>query len=523
MERKRAGIRRGAALRAGLAALTLLWLASSGAGAEPIGTAVERLVAGSKLVGKVGLSVFVLDADTGEALATHEPDRSMIPASNMKLLTSGAALDVLGPGFAFETALLVTDDEPPVVVVLGSGDPAFADPDLLRDMGAGVESFVDIWVEALADELGDRAPAEVVVDDRVFDRELVHPTWPEAQLNRRYCAEVAGLNFHRNVVKIFARPTEPGRPPVLSLEPAAPWLEVSNRARTVGQDRRHTAWASRAFRTNDISLRGDVRFATSPVEVTVHDPPDFFGACSPTASPTGSARRWRRAACARRRASRARAACTRSSRRCRRRWSAANEDSQNLYAESLLKRMGHEVSGEPGSWNTGAAVVRMRLVERLGSGASAGVVVADGSGMSRENRVTTRTLANWVRSLVTDPDAGAAFVESLPLAGDEGTLAKRFKRGRPDLEVRAKSGYLSGVSALTGLVTDPVSGRRVVFSIVSNDKPNNVPLSSVRGARGGDRPGDRRVAGAGDVRRRRLTRRVTRRRTRPTSSARWPR
>ena len=449
-------------------------------------TDLDRIIAESKVGEGITLSITLRDPATDRVLASYEPDAAVIPASNMKLLTSGVALDVLRPGFAFETELAVLDPAPgaggavgPRVVVRGSGDPAFADPDLLDEMMISVGDLVAIWVSALF-EAGSASPGEVVVDDRVFDRDYVHPSWPAGQLNRHYCAGVAGVNFHRNVISLFTEPTRVGAPPELETEPDAPWLDIQNRARTVSNKRQHTAWASRGAGGNDITLHGDVRFSSNPVEVTLHDVPTFFGELL--------AHRLRRAGgepgpvrlaaldddlAGGRTVHVVRTPLELVLERC-------NKNSVNLYAEALIKRLGHEVTGKPGDWPSGAAVLRMTILERLGAEFGSVLRVADGSGMSRENRVTTRLVAEWLDELAEDPELSEAFYRSLPIAGAEGTLERRFRDETPEAEVRAKSGYLSGVSALSGYVTDPETGRRLIFSVITNNKPRNVTLASVR-------------------------------------------
>ena len=469
---------RGRILGCGVALFLGLCVAPATLSAGDLDGALEALIAGSKIDGKVDVSVTIIDAETGETLADHDPTKPMIPASNMKLLTSGAALGVLGPDFAFETELFLQRDKGNRLVIRGAGDPALGDPELLSVLNMGVEDFLNLLTKKVV--AGGTPIGEVVADDRIFDREFVHPTWPESQLNRRYCAEVSGLNFQRNIIAIYAEPGAVGRPPTVVVEPVSPWIEISNRARSVDKGKQHTAWASRKRDTNDIGLHGDIRYSDQPVEVTIHEPAlqlarlladraSHAGAGSPTARVadpdedlSGGERIYA-----------IRTPITTVIERC-------NVDSQNLYAESLLKRVGHEVTGSPGSWANGAAVVRMELIERLGPWAGSEITVADGSGMSRENRVTTRAIARWLYELGRDPNIGETFIDSMAEAAEEGTLRKRFRSMRPDHEVRAKTGYLSGVSALSGYVLAPQQGRRVVFSIISNDKPNSVPLSSVR-------------------------------------------
>jgi len=452
--------------------------------AQPLQGKLDRLASESR-VANCRIGVVVLDAADGRVLASRRADEQFIPASNMKLLTSGCALSVLGPDHTFETQLLFQPDPGSSgsgrLVVRGSGDPAFGDPVLLEAMGMSVDEFVGVWVKATTDARI-RSITELVVDDRAFDRQAVHPTWPTGQLNNWYCAEVSGLTFHTNVIHLFARPAGNGATPVVSMEPRAPWITIRNRARTVTNGK-PTVGADWVAPNAEITIRGDVRYASEPVRLAIRGPAEFFGRLLadrlagaglkpgavrlPDESEDLYAGREQRVV---------HVVQTRMStvlERC-------NVNSHNLYAECLLKAIGARVTGQPGSWGNGDAVMRRIMLERLGADAGAGIVVADGSGMSRENRVTPALLARWLHGFLQDDALSGAFLESLPSAGEEGTLEKRFRARRPRNEVRAKSGYISGVSALSGYVLSSSGERGAIFCIITNDRPNSVPLSSVR-------------------------------------------
>src|SRR5690606_35315477 len=121
---------------------------------------------------------------------------------------------VLGPDFFFRTTFIHDGER---FWVVGDGDPAFGDPALLELMsardetgatrqGMDVDELLALWVNA-ARAAGIERVDELVVDDRIFAREFVHPTWPVEQLNTRSFAEVAGLNFHTNVLHFRPRTT----------------------------------------------------------------------------------------------------------------------------------------------------------------------------------------------------------------------------------------------------------------------------------------------------------------------------
>lgn len=409
-------------------------------------------------------SVMVLDVDSGEELAAICADDPMIPASNMKLITTAAATNILGLDHVFETRLRLVrprdwagvqnNANPPgefgqekghVLVVEGDGDPGFCDPVLLSEHGWDTEKLVGVWAQAVL-QAGVTQVQSLLVDDRVFDQNFVHPRWPADQLNQWYCAQVTGLNFNDNCLDVYLEPTTPGQTPKTTILPAIPGLELITRAVT-GES--NAFWVTRLPGTNKLTLWGSVKHRrTHAASVTMHDPPMVFGQVL--------AHRLAQAGITVRRIARpglnhrlpqGRVLHTIQTtmpvvlRRC-------NKDSQNLFAEALLKRIGHEVTGSPGSWENGAAAVRFFLQEHLGANGAA-VSISDGSGLSPDNRVTARVLANLLRIIHRNPRTAQTFRETLAVGGADGTLRKRFKR---DLTGRvfAKTGYIKGVSALSG-------------------------------------------------------------------------
>lgn len=443
--------------------------------AQELQSQLDRLINESRLRGST-IGVVISDPVSGRTLASEKAASRFIPASNMKLLTTGAALHVLGPDFRFETTLATLPPETPGakprLLVIAGGDPAFGDPLLLQEMGMTIEQFLGVWVDAVR-ETGMTEFSELILDTRIFDEEYVHPTWPVEQLNKWYCAEVSGLNFYTNVVEVFTRPTREREPPTYTIEPAAPDIRVRNQARSVGSGQQ-TVWAARAHGTNNIVLRGDVRWVGSPIKVTIHDNASHFGAVFTDRLSKSGIRvgEMRRAAQQEQFPTRTDLHIIRTPIEVVLR--RTNEDSQNLYAEALLKRIGHEITGQPGSWANGGTVVRMLAQERLTNTPASAIVVADGSGMSRANAVTPQAISEWLISMARDPKLADPFIRSLARPGS-GTLRTRMQNASVNHTVYAKSGYLNGVHALSGYVMDDDTGDRVVFSILINNRPSNVP------------------------------------------------
>jgi D-alanyl-D-alanine carboxypeptidase/D-alanyl-D-alanine-endopeptidase (penicillin-binding protein 4) len=420
----------------------------------------------------------ICDAHDGTELMALNADRPMLPASNMKVLTSGAALHTLGPEFHFNTRLLLVGD---TLILQGDGDPALADPELLEAMtvdgeaGLDVETFLEIWVNAV--KAADVSTLDaVVVDDRIFDRQYVHPSWPIEQLNTRSFAEISGANFHLNVLHFYAMRNDAGRPNLTNVQPRVDWIIPRNRAtcRTRPSDS-NTLWFARARNTNDLTAYGNVKSRQVFAPVTIHDPPEFLAhLLTERLRDAGIEVKSFRAATSVDPAVDddatllepvVRTPLPVALQRC-------NTDSQNLYAECLLKRIGHARTGQPGSWNNGAGIVRLVIHERLGSDVlSSGVVISDGSGLSRDNRVTAHLLSDWLHSFYTDERLRELFVNSLANASGTGTLEKRFRSVElHGATVKAKTGFINGVSCLSGYVIMP-DGQARCYSILVNDLP----------------------------------------------------
>lgn len=445
---------------------------------------VQRLINKAKLTNdRVGVSI----VDLGDASSSHRilasinASKAYTPASNMKVLTTGAALLALGKDFTFKTEFsLVESPAGKTLLVKADGDPSFGDPEMLAKSSGKLT--LDTLLASIVDAIKKANVAEfneLVIDDRVFDRTLVHPDWNARHLTEWYGAEVSGLNFHANVLAIFPAPAKArGVPPTLRLEPSVSFVEIENLAKS-SPGEPNAVDAERTSDENRFRVRGEVgQAAQGPIEIPIHDPSLFFAktfaeelskagirvASVRIASPTDNFPAD---------VTRSLAVVTTPIADVVKR---TNTNSMNLYAEALLKRMGKHVTKEPGSWSNGSAVLRMTLAERLGPSFAADTVVADGSGLCDENKVAPGTITKWLAFLASNKDTSSIFLDSLATPG-EGSLKSRFPKGALKNALQAKTGYINTVSCLSGYVTHS-SGRRVAFSILCNDVPRGERLNN---------------------------------------------
>ncbi|MEN0020873.1 MAG: D-alanyl-D-alanine carboxypeptidase/D-alanyl-D-alanine-endopeptidase [Planctomycetota bacterium] len=447
---------------------------------------IDTLIAAAGLE-EADVSVHIVDLSTDRTLVTRQADRPMLPASTMKLLTSVSALHVLGAEYVYRTRFERIGDR---LIIRGSGDPLLGDPALLRaqDPPASTDQLLDTLAEAIAAD-NDSPIREIVADDSVFDREWTHPTWDEEDLPRHYAAPVAGVNFHGNVFSVFARPSRDGNSPSISTEPDAAWLSVNVKARS-RRDGGNTAWLARSPGANLFTLLGNVATRLSaPIRVTTIDNPVLFGQLvadrlvrtgvpvagreKPSVDPPVGVRMGLTDTEANgseqaRVAVEVRTPLTDVLERC-------NRDSHNLSAEALMKTIANAVTGQPGTWADGAAVMRMLIRERLGPEFAASASIADGSGLSRSNMLAPSLVTAWLEDAYEDDSVRQPLLESLATPGS-GTFTRRFNGLDIDALVYGKSGTLTGVRNVAGYVIHPVSGRCVVFCIFVSQRPGAAPV-----------------------------------------------
>ncbi len=451
-----------------VAGSSLILLPGSVSGVE-LESHIQLLIRGHDL-GQTTVSVMAMDLDNGKPLVEIEPDQQMIPASNMKLFTTAAAMDLLGDDFMFRTVLGLIEPqvrgEGHALVLLGDGDPAFCDPILLEEHNLTVDDVLNQWFDAV-EKTGVKHFNSLILDDRVFDYEFVHSSWPPEQLHKHYCAEVAGLNFYENCLDISPIPNEiRGLSPHIVIFPEVPFIKTANRAITGTRDQ---FAIDRRPGSNDLFFSGQIRNRPGiPYQVTVHDPAMVFARLvqhrlaergiridridRPDEQDPRLEGKMLHVV---------QTALPLVIQRC-------NRDSQNMFAEALFKRMGRAITGMPGSWENGVAAIRIFLHHRMGSRSTA-ITIADGSGMSRDNRVTSRIIVELLYELYHDPEHWPIFRDSLAEGCVSGTLRRRFDSigGK----VYGKSGYLRGVSALSGYLILPEQ--------TGNNMPTNVGFSMI--------------------------------------------
>ncbi len=414
-------------------------------------------------------AVYVQSLDSGAVLYERNASKLMMPASNMKVVTLSAAAERLGWDYRYRTTLAATGAiEEGVLrgdlVVVGTGDPTINDRG-----GANPTAVFESWADRLRAAGIRRIDGRVVADARAFDAERLGMGWSWDDLGYDYAAEVSALQYNEDVAEIVVRPAPlAGGPAGVEVRPAESGLLVDNRvttvtAGTVDLDLR------RLPGSNLLRVSGTIPVGSPEIarKATVDDPSLYFvrvlratliGRGIPVsgdavgldpADPAGAAAR--------------RVLFEHQSAPLSQLAVVLMRVSQNLYAETLVKTLG---KGTGGSAEAGLKVVR-EVLAGWGIPPEA-YVLTDGSGLSRYNYVCAEMLAQILRQMYRDPRHRGAFQATLPVGGQVGgTIARRFRGTRAEGNVRAKTGTLANVRALSGYVTT-LDGEPLLFSILAN-------------------------------------------------------
>ncbi|MEV6612225.1 D-alanyl-D-alanine carboxypeptidase/D-alanyl-D-alanine-endopeptidase [Kutzneria sp. NPDC051319] len=448
------------------ALLALPAAASAGsANATALGHDLDSLLAGPELTGATA-GLVVRNADTGETLYSHLGDSLLAPASNEKLVTSAAALDLLGADYSFDTYVrrngtvsggTLTGD----LYLKGFGDPSTT----LADYQAMANQVKQAGITNVTGHL--------VADDTYFDGTRLGPGWNWDDEPYFYSAQISALtvspdgNATSGSVNVTVAPGAQGQPAIVTMTPPNTYMTVNNTATTgagggLSVNRVHgtntitvsgVIAAGAAAVVNQMSVDNPTAFAASVFRKALNDAGvSVTGTTTFQTMPTGLA-----------------TVASHTSATVGQLMSPLLKQSNNMLAETLVKAAGVERLGS-GSFGAGVNALTTKL-GALGIDPNK-YNQFDGSGLSRLDIVSPAEIAQLLINARSRPWF-QTWYDALPVAGNSnpavgGTLAGRMGGTPAANNVHAKTGSMTGVSALSGYVT-AADGEKLVFSLVSNN------------------------------------------------------
>jgi D-alanyl-D-alanine carboxypeptidase/D-alanyl-D-alanine-endopeptidase (penicillin-binding protein 4) len=479
---------RSAWIAVGIAAATLCGAFSAGPAplvAQEVDALREQLGAlfGNTTWRGATWGVMVRSLDTGETLYAVEPTEPLAPASNLKLLTTAAALRILGPNYRFRTYLLtegrivngVLDGD---LVLYGTGDPGISDRFYRRK-----DEVFELLIDQLAALGVHTVNGDLVGDASFLPGPLRPPGWHPGDLNDGFAGAVSALSFNENVVSFRVVPGAVGEAPSVHTIPDDAGLLIVNTASTVSAEARPRLAILRDHPLEPVRVEGRLLASSRDVwrEMTVPEPAHFaasvfratleargitlHGQIRTVDSQHQSLVGGISAPALGRRG--ARVLARHISDPLSAYLAVVNKESNNLFAELVFRLLGRSTTGV-GSAEASAAAVRTALAE-LGVDMST-VVQLDGSGLSAGSRVSASTFVDVIDRMASGP-VWSEYWGSMPEAGRRGELGRMYGSAAAG-NLRAKTGTIEGVSALTGMVRSR-SGERLAFSLMVNGTRSN--------------------------------------------------
>jgi serine-type D-Ala-D-Ala carboxypeptidase/endopeptidase (penicillin-binding protein 4) len=463
----------GSLMRTALFGLTMLVVAPPGAWAGEVGDrarAEARLqetlaeILRSPELGDAEVGVHVRSLRDGHTVFERNSAKLFNPASNVKLVTSAAAFAYLGPNYRFKT--VVYRDKPMSGGVLngnlyirGFGDPTLTDEQLFGLVN-------EIALSGISEVKGD-----LVVDDTFFDQVYEGPGWDQEYSDHSYAPSMSALaiNYGNFTLRILPGDSIGSAAKVL-VWPEIPSIELTSSAVTRGDGTRSRVFVGTSKGDGNkvvVNVRGAVSLADETgltLYRRVYHPTMYAGEeirsllemrgvkikgkvrLGP-ANKTGVV------------------VATHLSRPLAEVASVLNKFSNNFIAEQMLKTLGAELRGEPGTWEKGCSVAAQFLQD---IGVTPGsFILGNGSGLNDINRLTPEQITRILDVMYSRFELAPEYIGSLAVAGSSGTINSRFANSPATARLRAKTGSLTGVSALSGYVVSK-DNHLFAFSVMMN-------------------------------------------------------
>ncbi|WP_313931351.1 D-alanyl-D-alanine carboxypeptidase/D-alanyl-D-alanine-endopeptidase [Nostoc sp. FACHB-133] len=417
-----------------------------------LGTAIDAVI-NRPLFSRVRWGILVQPLSSGQTLYSRDAQKYFIPASNLKLLTTAAALQQLGANFRIRTSIYQNGNG--VLRVVGRGDPSLSDTQL----------------QTLAQQLKQKGITQIqrlIADDSYIQGDIVNPTWQWEDVQSDYGAPVNSFILNQNIFSLKLVPQAVGKSLQVvwtDVGEAKQWRTI-NQSVTVAQNQPSYINVTRELSGTVLRIQGQLTTNSEPslIDLPVVDPNYYFLRRFRTALATekitlgqtlvvnGGVNQEEIAFV--------------ESPPLSELLMETLQNSNNLYAEALLRALAGEKPRvkTKTSVDVGLEAVKASLTQ-LGVD-PANYILVDGSGLSRRNLATPEAFVQTLRGMARTP-AGYVYRASLPVAGKIGTLKGRFQNTSAEGIVQAKTGTLTGVVSLSGYINAP-KYEPIVFSIIVN-------------------------------------------------------
>ena len=409
-------------------------------------------------------------------------EKKMNPASNVKVITTGAALHSLGDDYRFSTGIGYDGELKDGILngnlyIIGGGDPTLGSKD---SIATPIEKTFAKWEKVIRDAGVREIDGQVIgASSDFFNGMVEEPTWQWNDIGTYYGAGVTGLMFYENMqsfeVSAGAQVGEPVH--IIPSYPEAPWMKFRYDCTTGKAETGDQLYMFTCGLEPSAEIRGTFGVDKKPKRVDCSNKfPELTCAHhflkwleSHGMKVTGGCADDRLFKMTTAQDSLKTLGSTESP-ELRRIVYETNHISNNLYAETLLRTLGKEFKGN-GCYDSSYVAVR-NILKDLGVDTSRGYSLQDGSGLSRQNFISADFFCRFLEAMMESP-VYETYVKSLPSPGGPGTLGYNMKNHPSELKARihAKSGSMNGVRCYSGYIL-PGDGNKdntIIFSIMVNN------------------------------------------------------
>lgn len=450
-------------------------------------TALERFVNHPSLK-HASVGVSVVDMTTRKPVVASNAHQSLTPASVLKLITTATALESLGENYRYKTDVALDAADPSRILVIGSGDPTL-----------GSEAFEDhpntffiTVTDALRKVFNRGSDYSLYVVDNLFGYNGVSPEWTWIDLGNYYAAGAYGISIFDNSYKLFFNTTDLNScPQILRTEPEMKRITFQN-SLTLNNSGRDNGYIYGIPFSHERMLRGNIPGGRKEFSIKgdIPDPGLFLGETlagylSRAGMKIGRVETARVDYLSHNcsvdqsdRISVGKVLCTHVSRPLKEIIREVNVESNNHYAEHLVRTIGRNSKPDIYVDALEAGVTFVSDFWKRKGIPTSSLQMHDGSGLAPQNAVSPQLLTDMLVHMYTRSDQSAAFLNSLPKAGQEGTLKSFLGNTKLSGKISAKSGSIGGVQCYAGYLID--GNRKYAFTLMVNKF--NGTRSQVRGA-----------------------------------------
>jgi D-alanyl-D-alanine carboxypeptidase/D-alanyl-D-alanine-endopeptidase (penicillin-binding protein 4) len=446
---------------------------------------VKQLL-GLRAMKGASFSFMAKETGSGEVLYAYDADRELTPASVLKLVTSAAALELLGGDYRYETVLeydgKITDGVlEGNLYIRGSGDPTLGSSHFVENRSRytlGQNTFMPQWIQALTKAGVKRITGPVIADECIFDSEGVPMKWMREDMGSYYGAGSYGVSVFDNLYRLYLNTGVPGSTPeIRETVPAMPAMRFHNylKAASVRTD---SCYITGGPFANERYLYGVIpanreRFL---IQGDIPDPALFLAQYTSDClraegiAVEGNATCYRILSEENKWVKHERKALTTTySPTLREIVRIINERSHNLFTDALLKTIGLQYTTRQGevisSMGKGIEVVKAYWREK-GLDVSS-LQMYDGCGLAAADKVTASFICDLLCYMASRSGQSDAFPASLPKAGMEGSVANFLKGSSLQGKALLKSGGMSRVRSFAGYVTK--DGKQYAVAVFVNN------------------------------------------------------